>query len=145
MVAQDKIEREIVINAPVERVWDLVSEPGWWIGDGDRSAQRRWKEGDLDVIEDPKYGRFPLRTVEKIPPRYISFRWVADPAEEHGTTDGTTLVEFWVREHAGGAIVRVVESGFAALPDGEQALKDNTEGWAFQMNELKSSAESVTA
>ncbi|MGI9002113.1 MAG: hypothetical protein ACR2GH_10630 [Pseudonocardia sp.] len=34
----DRIEREILINTPLDRVWDLVSEPGWWIGDGDRSG-----------------------------------------------------------------------------------------------------------
>jgi hypothetical protein len=33
----DRIEREIVIDATVARVWQLVSEPGWWIGDGDRT------------------------------------------------------------------------------------------------------------
>ncbi len=30
--AADRIERQVTINAPLERVWRLVSEPGWWIG-----------------------------------------------------------------------------------------------------------------
>ena len=30
----DTIEREILINAPMERVWALVSEPGWFINAG---------------------------------------------------------------------------------------------------------------
>jgi uncharacterized protein YndB with AHSA1/START domain len=28
---QDTIERSITISAPLERVWDLVTEPGWWV------------------------------------------------------------------------------------------------------------------
>jgi len=145
VTVQDKIEREIVINAPVQRVWELVSEPGWWIGDGDRSAQRRWKEGELDVIEDPKYGRFPLRTVAAEPPRYISFRWVPGIPEDGAEPGPTTLVEFWVREYDDGAVVRVVESGFAAVPNPEETIKGNTEGWNFQLDVLKSSAEREAA
>lgn len=30
---QDSIERNITIAAPIERVWDLVTEPGWWVPD----------------------------------------------------------------------------------------------------------------
>jgi len=141
VAVQDKIEREIVINAPVQRVWELVSEPGWWIGDGDRSAQRRWKEGDVDIIEDPKYGRFPLQVVAIEPPSYVSFRWVADGEGEHGPVGSSTLVEFWVREQDGGAIVRVVESGFASMPNPVEAIEGNTKGWIFQLDVLKASSE----
>lgn len=145
MTVQDKIEREIVINAPVQRVWELVSEPGWWIGDGDRSAQRRWKEGDIDIIEDPKYGRFPLQTVAAEAPNYVSFRWVPGIPEDGAEPGPTTMVEFWVREQEGGTVVRVVESGFAALPNAEDAIRSNTEGWAFQMDVLKANAEREAA
>ena len=33
---KDRIERKIEIDAPAEWVWLLVSQPGWWIDDGDR-------------------------------------------------------------------------------------------------------------
>ena len=145
MVVEDKIEREIVINAPLDRVWALVSEPGWWIGDGDRSGQRRWKEGDLDIIEDPRYGRFPLRTVGLEPSRYISFRWIMDPSKESESEKPTTLVEFWVEARDSTTVVRVVESGFTKLPNAEDAIAGNTEGWRFQMDRLKTDAESAAA
>jgi uncharacterized protein YndB with AHSA1/START domain len=145
MAVQDKIVREIVIDAPPQRVWELVSEPGWWIGDGDRSGQRRWKEGDLDVIEDPRYGRFPLRTVASDPPRYVAFRWVPGIPEDGAPPSPTTLVEFWVREQDGGTIVQVVESGFAAVPNPEEAIEGNTKGWIFQLDVLKSNAEREAA
>lgn len=31
--SQDRIEREIQIDAPIGLVFRLVSEPGWFIGD----------------------------------------------------------------------------------------------------------------
>ena len=34
----DRIEREIHVDAPIERVFALVSEPGWWIEDGPERA-----------------------------------------------------------------------------------------------------------
>ena len=30
----DRIDRSIEIDAPAERVWDLVTRPGWWINEG---------------------------------------------------------------------------------------------------------------
>jgi uncharacterized protein YndB with AHSA1/START domain len=30
-IMDDRIEREITISAPLERVWDLVTESGWWV------------------------------------------------------------------------------------------------------------------
>ncbi len=31
-IGGDKIERETFTEAPIERVWTLASEPGWFIG-----------------------------------------------------------------------------------------------------------------
>jgi uncharacterized protein YndB with AHSA1/START domain len=149
---QDKIEREITINAPIERVWPLVSEPGWWIGDGDTSGQKRYKEGELEVVEDPRYGKFPLRVEGSEEFRYVAFRWIsqvaAGPSGAESGKETTTLVEFWLSELPGGAtLVRVVESGFASLPGTEesrrQAFEGNTEGWHQQLDILKSRAEHV--
>ena len=51
---QDTIERSIAIAAPIERVWELVTEPGWWVpSDSPAGADRtpgvvvvRESEGD---------------------------------------------------------------------------------------------------
>lgn len=32
----DTIERTVLVAANVQRVWALVSEPGWWINSGTR-------------------------------------------------------------------------------------------------------------
>lgn len=129
----DDIEREIAINAPVERVWELVSQGGWWIGDGDRGAQTRGREGDdIDVVEDPRYGTFRIRTEKAEPHSYLSYRWLDD-----GNERATTLVEFWLSEADGVTTLRVVESGFSSAEHREGNIK----GWGMQLAVAKAECE----
>ncbi len=146
MATTDRIEREITVNAPVERVWPLVSEPGWWIGDGDISGQKRYREGELNVVEHPRYGKFPVRVEGVEPNRYVSYRWASSAAGAEPGEGNSTLVEFWLSELTGGAtLVRVVESGFAALAVSEAerttSVEGNTDGWTQQLDNLKARAE----
>ena len=130
--ATDSIERQIDIDAPAQRVWDLVSEPGWYINDGEIVAHRIERDGDVDVVHDPVHGAFRLRTVRLDPPRYVAFRWLSGETGPDGDETGT-LVEFWLDERPAGVTVRVVESGFASLggteEDRRRRLAENTDGW----------------
>jgi uncharacterized protein YndB with AHSA1/START domain len=90
----DRIEREIQIDARIERVWRLVSEPGWWIGDGDRSNQTVTRDGELTVVDDPKHGRYPVLHVSADAPRYASFR--STEVGRRPGVDPSTLVEFFL-------------------------------------------------
>ena len=142
----DRIEREILIDAPIERVWRLVSEPGWWIGDGDRSAQTVTHEGALVIVDDPRYGRYPVLTVSTDEPHHVSYRSTADPDQVPDEAN-STLVEFVLTEQATGTLLRVVESGFAALAlpakGRTAAIEDNIKGWEFQLDIAKRGAERV--
>ncbi len=42
----DRIEREIAIEATAERVWQLVSEPGWYVNDSVITDHRIDRDGD---------------------------------------------------------------------------------------------------
>lgn len=144
MVLTDRIEREIMIQAPLARVWALVSEPGWWVGDGDRSGQMRHRAGGLQMIEDPRYGRFPVRTEAVEPHRYVAFRRASTFPGQDLRPGNSTLVEFWLSERGEGSLVRVVESGFAALaaPDAvrRRSAENNEQGWRQQLAILESAA-----
>ena len=142
----DRIEREILIDASIERVWRLVSEPGWWIGDGDRSAQEISREGDLVIVDDPRYGRYLVLPVSTDAPHHVSYR--SSPSSGQAPGEGTsTLVEFVLAEQGGGTLLRVIESGFAALalPAERRAamLEDNIDGWEQQLGVAKRDAERV--
>ena len=144
----DRIEREILIDAPIEQVWRLVSEPGWWIGDGDPSKRVVSREGDLVVVDYPPYGRFPVLPVATDAPHYASYRGSDDPSQTPAEGN-STLVELFLTEKDGGTLLRVVESGFASLYSSDEsraeAVEDNVEGWEMQLGFAKRDVERVWA
>ena len=142
--APDRIEREILIHAPIERVWDLVSEPGWFIGDGEPAHRTVSRDGDFAVVNFPPYGTFPVRNVAAAAPHYVASRAMDDPARPQ-VEAARTLVEFHLSEQAGGTLLQVVESGFVdAYPSAKRraaAVAENIEGWELQLGVAKRDAE----
>jgi uncharacterized protein YndB with AHSA1/START domain len=142
--ALDSISREIDIDAPAERVWDLIARPGWYINDGTVSAQADLRyEGDVAVVTDAD-GEYRFRTVALDKPRYAAFRLLGTPSRD--VTEGT-LVEFWVHERAqGGVTLRVLESGFSGLSEDPAVwLKEregNDRGWTQELAAAKVFVES---
>ena len=143
---EDRIEQDIMINAPLNRVWELVSEPGWWVPTT-VAAPVDHTTGHQVVRETEKFGRFPVEVVRVDPKTYAAFRWASHAPGAELTAGNTTLVEFWVEPVGDEVRVCVVESGFAAIaaPDSvrEQARKDNTGGWQEEMAGLKERAEAA--
>jgi uncharacterized protein YndB with AHSA1/START domain len=143
----DRIERQIEIGAPASRVWQLVSEPGWYINDNQIVEHRIERSGPVAVVHDPVHGAFAFRTVELEEPRYAAFRWLADAADPDAAS---TLVEFWIEETSETSVVlKVVESGFGSLPGDAQERRrrfdENTEGWRIELDLAKSHLEGVRA
>ena len=140
----DRIARQIDIDAPAERVWQLVTRPGWYINDGVVEAEPNLSyEGDVAVVRHPSLGEFRFRTVELDEPRYAAFRWVGTPSR--GGSTGSTLVEFWIDEREGGVTLRVVESGFSSLADDPAAWLEeragNDKGWSAELEAAKAFVE----
>ena len=138
-----RIERSIAIAATPERVWQIVSEPGWWINGGTIRPHRIEDAGDgTSIVHDEEHGAFRIRTERLDPPRYAAFRWLGR-ADEKGAG---TLTEFWV-EDAGdgtdGVTLRVVESGLENVPESEREayLRDNTQGWETELAAARTAAE----
>jgi uncharacterized protein YndB with AHSA1/START domain len=143
----DRIEREIEIDATAERVWQLVSQPGWWINDGEIVDHKVERVGDLDIVHDPTHGEFRLRTERLDPSRYAAFRWIAREPDQSGN-ESSTLTEFWIDDREGdGVTLRVVESGFDSLDvtdeQRRQQLDENTEGWQLELAAARAFAESA--
>lgn len=149
MTIQDKIEREIHINAGIGRVWDLVSQPGWWIGEGVDDGNTLSEEGEFHVVTSPKHGRIPIKVESTRPQTYLAYRWASAFLGEEPTEGRGTLVEFWLSERDGGTQVRVVESGFDALPIPDDArqreFEGNTKGWEYELDLLTRRAVSASA
>jgi uncharacterized protein YndB with AHSA1/START domain len=170
-MANDRIEKQITLRAPVSRVWRAISDAqefGRWFGvklDGAFAAGKTitgtFDEGAADegaIIEYQKrLGLVPSKlklpgpnavfgTVERIEPeRYFSFRWVpyGIDAEADPQNEPTTLVEFRLEEVAEGTLMTIVESGFDRVPAHrrERAFRMNEGGWAAQAENLKKHVE----
>ena len=145
----EQIEREVVVDAPVERVWAVITEPGHigaWFGDGGVEIDLR--PGGNVVFRWQKDGSFH-GTIERVEPqRFFSYRWT-HRAEEQPRDGNTTLVELRLSAEGNGTRLRVVESGFNALdiPEAEQARNAamNAEGWRKELDELREYARQLAA
>jgi uncharacterized protein YndB with AHSA1/START domain len=146
MVA-DQIEREVMIEAPVERVWTTLTSPehlGKWFGDA--GAEIDLKPGGSLFVHWKEYGTLVGR-VEKVDSlRTFSYRWSHGPNQDF-SSEHSTLVEFSLSPEGDGTRLRVVETGFStlALPNAETMYNEHLEGWKHEIDELRDYAQALVA
>ncbi len=147
-MSEDRIERETLIAAPVERVWSLVAEPGFWVADKASLPGTVAREGESMVAKNAHHGDFGVRVERVEPPKYLAYRWASAVRGEDLREDNSTLVEFTLTPEGDKTRLRVVESGFAALAGSEelrsQAVKDHTGGWPEELDALRRRAERLS-
>ena len=148
----DRIEKTIVLKAPVERVWRAISDSrefGRWFGvtfrepfaaGMKRSGTITKTEVDPEVakMQEPYVGVAFDFVIDRIEPmRLFSFRWhpgAVDPAVNYAK-EPMTLVEFRLEPVPEGTRLTVTESGFDHIPleRRAKAFSGNEEGWEHQM------------
>ena len=148
-MVQDQIEREVVIEAPVERVWRLLTEAehlGTWFGDA--GAEIDLRPGGELLMRWNKFGTVHARVERVEPNRRFSFRWVPGADGVPPAAGNSTLVEFTLAEQAGTTVLKVVESGFASLQRSDEERRrmraGNVEGWTSELDELVGYARRVS-
>jgi uncharacterized protein YndB with AHSA1/START domain len=131
----NSIEREVSIEAPIERVWEALTAAdsiGTWFGIG-VPATIDLRVGGIMVINHGDHGIFNTLIVEVDPPHAFSYRWASAFPDEVATKENSTLVEFTLRSSGDGTVLRLVESGFDALdipvdrPDA--SFESHSNGW----------------
>jgi len=147
----DRIEKRIVLHAPLERVWHAISDAkqfGSWFGvelDGPFAAGSRITGRIAPTKVDPEVAKAQAAvaglavewTIERIEPmRLLSFRWhpfAIDPSIDY-SGEPTTLVVFELEEVAGGTQLTITESGFERIPleRRAKAFTSNEQGWMAQ-------------
>jgi uncharacterized protein YndB with AHSA1/START domain len=151
-MTEDRIEREVVIEAPVERVWALITQAehlGAWFGDA--GAEIDLREGGELELRWEEHGTSRGRIERLNEPTAFSFRWAPfqDPGGVEPTDGNSTLVEFTLAAEGDGTRLRVVESGFTSLEASpEQQRKNyegNSKGWSLELGELLEYATRVNA
>ena len=139
----DRIEKQVELKATVERVWQALTDSrefGLWFG---CSFAEPFKTGGtlLAQITYPGYEHLTMEIqVIQMERGLFSFRWhpyAIDPAMDY-SGEATTLVEFHVEPTKGGTLLRVIESGVDAIPEGRRsaAFRMNVRGWEQQMESI---------
>jgi uncharacterized protein YndB with AHSA1/START domain len=139
-MAPDRVEREILIDAPRDVVWSVITEPdhvSGWFSDAARIDLR--PGGAITLVWEGNHTERG-RVEEVEPPHRFSFRWIRGSDDE--ARDGnSTLVEFSLSEEDEGTRLTVVESGFAGLdwPEEDRAkdAEEHLQGWENELDELR--------
>lgn len=141
----DRIERQIHIKAPRTKVWRALADAesfGEWFGVALKGKRFVAGEPCAGKITYPGYEHMTLKlVVEHLEPeRLLSFRWhpyAVDPDVDY-SDEPTTLVTFELEETAEGTLLRLVESGFDAIPAHRraEAFRMNSGGWDAQMENI---------
>jgi uncharacterized protein YndB with AHSA1/START domain len=135
-----RIERDVVIEAPVEVVWRTITEPDQivkWFADRVELKLEPGGEGYMGFGEHHG-GAVVVETVD--PPKRFSFRW-NHPAGEEPVPANSVLVEFNLTPRgAERTYLQVVESGdeLLAWPDAEKDryADEHNGGWADFLGRL---------
>lgn len=150
MSKTDQIRKEVLLKAPMDRVWRAISDSaefGRWFGaeiSGPFVAGERVEATLCPTEFDPEIAKYQERYagtsfglwVERVDaPRVLAFRW--QPGLEDVEVDGvllTTLVQFELREAENGTKLTITESGFDHFPAEKRAkiFTGNEQGWEGQ-------------
>src|SRR2546423_482662 len=153
----DRIEREILLNAPRSRVWRALSnaeEFGDWFGvalKGKIFAAGKRVQGQ---ITHPGYEHVVWDVlIERLEPeRLLSWRWhpaAVEPSVDY-SKEPTTLVVFELKEVEGGTLLSVVKVGRerlwefepTQLEEARRSLEVIGRQWDNALNKLKMAVES---
>lgn len=119
MTIQDNIEREMILNADINVVWDAITNPvklSQWFGD----------HADIPTLAESEPITFGwgddlckglIQTVNK--PTVFAFRWQSSQLGKNASfqPDYATLVTFTLTSVPTGTHLHLTETGFADLPD----------------------------
>lgn len=134
----DRIEREIDIDAPIDVVWTVITEPehiSGWFTDSAELDVRPGGEGRFgwDARASNREMVVNLRVVRLDPPRFFSFRWDYPDGDEPTETNAP-LVEFSLEARGDSTRLRLVESGLEKIVRSEEDkatyFAEHSSGWA---------------
>jgi uncharacterized protein YndB with AHSA1/START domain len=129
----NRIERDILIDAPIDVVWEVVTEPehirGWFSD----AVELELRPGGKLALHWEGHGTVDGEVQRVEPPYFFSFRWAVG--------DGLTLVEFSLAADGERTHLTVVETGFADLPGSDDERREHfdghTRGWELELGHLR--------
>jgi uncharacterized protein YndB with AHSA1/START domain len=147
-VPADRIEREIDIDAPIDVVWAVITEPEQitrWFTDSAELDVREGGEGRFgwDIAGTTRRHVANLRVERLDPPTYFSFRW-QHPDGDEPTETNAPLVEFSLEARGDSTRLRLVESGLEKILSSDEArdtyFSEHSNGWSVIVERLRAYA-----
>ena len=142
----NQIEREVLIEAPVEVVWAVITAPDHirqWFAEEAEVELRIGGSGRLAFKSGDSY-QLQVEVIE--PPRRFTFLWV-QPQDTVARADNSMRVEFTLHPDGAGTRLRVVESGFDTVDWSDEAkakyADDHSRGWHELLGRLRVYAPTV--
>jgi uncharacterized protein YndB with AHSA1/START domain len=150
-MSMDRIEKKVLLRAPLERVWRAISDSqrfGSWFGmavdgpfvEGARVPAKivpTQVDAEVAAMQKPYEGIAFELWIERVEPmRRFSFRWhpgVPEPGVELRDEQMTRVV-FELEQKADGVLLTITESGFERIPleRRAEAFAGNEGGWEMQ-------------
>jgi len=141
----DRIEKNVTLDAPRSRVWRALTEVeqfNAWFGVALESPFAPGAEVSGKITfrgyEHVKMTLW-IETIE--PERFFSFRWhpyAIEPGVDF-SAEPTTRVSFTLEDEGAATRLRIVESGFDAIPESRRAkaFTMNSKGWDGQAENIR--------
>ena len=125
------IKREIVIDAPIAKVWQHITDPdkiAGWLMPNDFEA----KAGKNFSLECKDSGTIACTVKEIVPPEKLVYSF------QSKVTKIETLVTITLKPEGKSTRLTLIHSGWDALPPGEQDVADNFDsGWSGLLEKLR--------
>lgn len=125
------IKREIIIDAPVSKVWKHITDPeklAGWLMPNDFEAN----VGKHFILDCEQQGKVSCVVKELIPERKLVYTF------QSKVTKVETLVTITLKEEKGRTRLTLIHSGWDALPPDEQGIADTYDGgWAARLEKLR--------
>lgn len=146
----DQVEITMLINAPRERVWPLLTEADqiarWYAFAG---AAVDLRPGGAMAFHWDEHGTFQARIAHIDPPRLFSYQYAITAPDEPPRPGNATLVTFTLSPEGDQTRLRVVEQGFAGLTvaptEREHLAAASEEAWTAGLGLLREQAEAGLA
>jgi uncharacterized protein YndB with AHSA1/START domain len=136
MAFPDRIERSMELTQAPAQVWAAITTPeglSAWFGDKATIDLRPGGAAEMTFRSGLTVGMRVERVEE---PTVFGFTWRLPDLPEDDPR--RTYVEFTLEANGAGTRLRVVETGFAQLPDDSRrdTYDSHAEGWASELGEL---------
>ncbi|MEQ9452471.1 MAG: SRPBCC family protein [Pseudomonadales bacterium] len=140
----DEIVRTVTLKASIDKVWSAISDPqqfGTWFR---CTVEGEFNPGTIVNCASTYEGHEEMvwqKLIKAVEPkRYFAFSWSpGDTGADQLEPDGEqTLVEFFLQETNEGTVLKIRESGFAALSEElrNRSFELNSSGWDAQVENI---------